>query len=406
MIDLEQARTRAKEHLATLRLSEARGQDARLADAQHHVAGELGYSSWPDLVRDTERFGPCVAADVPWSRVRRVSVVCFIEDLAVPGGVLVALHSRDGRWTVPAGNLHSGEDAWDEAALRIPMQRMSFRRQGTHPFALDKGQRHVAFWVDGGRYTGTRMPHVDAPWWTGGPSEAAELLAAQGDGAVARLVTAAEVDRASMTYERQQADLHRTLVGAYLRADTPQGGSGFGGSDQEWRDARGVLADALEGLGSDRDNVSVLDHCCANGHLAVSFAQWGAERGIAVEPYGVDVAAELVERARGDHPHLADRFQVGDALTWRDPDGRRFDLVHMLYDVVPSHLWGELTRHLLDEVVAPGGRLLISHYGELPDSMHPEAIVTRLGHLIGGRTRVPRRLDRPRGFPSVWIDAS
>lgn len=405
MIDLDQARTRAKEHLARLRLTDERDQGPRLADAQHHIAGELGYRSWPDLVRDNERFDLCGPDEVPLSRVRRVSVVCFIEDAVAEGGAVVVLHRHDGRWTVPTGDLERGEDAWDDAVLRIPLHSMGFRRQGTHPFALDKGRRHVVFWVTGGRYTGTRLHHADPQWWTGPPAEASELLAAQGDGALARLLQAADADRNTMTYERDQADLHRTLVGAYLRADTPQGGSGFGGSEQEWRQARGVLADALEGLGTDRDVVHVLDHCCANGHLAVSLARWGAERGIAVEPYGVDVAVELVERARGDHPQLADRFHVGDALTWRDPDGRRFDLVHMLYDVVPSDRWAQLTTHLLEEVVAPGGRLLVSHYGELPDSMTPESIVARLGHRVAGRTRVPVRLDRPRGFPSVWIDA-
>lgn len=205
-----------------------------------------------------------------------------------------------------------------------------------------------------------------------------------------------------MTYERHQADLHRTLVGAYLGAGTPQGGSGFGGTDAEWRQARGVLADALD---PSLPVVRLLDLCCANGHLAVSLRGWGASRGIVVEPHGVDVAPELVERARVDHPSLADRFHVGDALTWVHPEGSRFDLVHMLYDVVPSERWGELTAHLLAEVVAPGGRLLVSHYGPDLGARAPEAIVTRLGYAVAGRCAVPARPDRPHESPSVWIVA-
>lgn len=403
MIDLDQARTRAKERLAQRRTTDPA---ARLADVQHALARELGHRSWPDLVRDAERFRRVGPDDVPWERVRRVSVVCFVEDLAVDGGASVVLHEHDGRWVVPTGQRLDGEDVWDESVLRIPLRTMGFRRQGTHPLALDSRRRHVVLWAEGGPYTGTRLPsRTDVAWWSGPAAEAVALLEAQGDGALARLVAAADDDRRTMSYERHAADLHRTLVGAYLRAGTPQGGSGFGGSAQEWRDSRGQLAEALDGLGTAGGVVRFLDHCCANGHLAVSMAAWGAERGVRVEPYGVDVAPELVERARADHPDLADRFWVGDATTWRHPDGLHFDLVHMLYDVVPADRWPALTRHLLDEVVAPGGRLLVSHYGDLPASMSPEAIVTGLGLPVAGRTAVPTRDGRPRGFPSVWVRA-
>ena len=340
---------------------------------------------------------------MPWERVRRVTVVCFVEDRDVEGGASVVLHRQGERWVVPSSARREAEDVWDETVLRLPLEAMGFRRQGTHPLALDSRRRHVVFWVDGGRYTGTRLPsRADAAWWTGTAGDAVALLEGQGDAALARLVAAADEDRRTMTDERHAADLHRTLVGAYLRADTPQGGSGFGGDDQDWRDSRGQLADALD---TARGSVDLLDLCCANGHLAVSMVAWGAERGVHVEPYGVDVAPELVARARADHPALADRFWVGDAATWRHPEGRRFDLVHMLYDVVPPARWGAVTAHLLGTVVAPGGRLLVSHYGELPDSMSPEAIVTGLGLEVAGRTARPHRDGCPRGFASVWVDA-
>jgi len=399
MIDLEQARRRAKERLREARRT---GGDVQLTAVQHEVACDLGYATWPDLVRDTERFQPLPDPDaVDWTRIRRVSVVCLVEDPEAEGGASLAMYQRDGRWVVPSGRREPGEDVWDDAVLRIPLQTMGFRRQETHPYAIDHDRRHVVFWVFGGKYAGDRMQSADVPWWTGSVASGAVLLGSQGDGALASLVTAAETSRRSMSYERRSADVHRTLVGAYLSASSPEGASGFGGSDQEWRDARGILVDALD---PDRDRVSFLDQACANGHLAVSMVGWAAERGITVDPYGADIAAELVERARADHPSLAGHFYVGDALTWVHPEGRRFDLVHVLLDVVPSERQRELLQHQLDHVVTPGGRLVVSEYGDPPSARSAEAIVTRLGFVVAGRTRQPTRGGRARGFPSVWIE--
>jgi len=403
MIDLQQARKRAKERTAAAR---AAGGTISLTSAQRAIARELRYPSWLALVRDAERFDPVEPDEVPWSRIRRASVICFVPDVEVAGGARVALYRHDGRWVTPGGKVESDEDVWNDTMLRIPLQAMGFRRQGTHPFAIDVDRRHVVFWVDGGRYTGTRPAARDVPWWEGAPADAVELLAGQGDGALARLVEAADEHRRTLSYARHAADLRRTLVGGYLAADNPRGGSGFGGSDADWRDARGQLVDALVGLPVTGRPLRLLDECCANGHLAVSLRQWAKERDRDIEVYGVDVAPELVARARHDHPDLADRFWVGDALTWTHPDGLRFDVVHMLYDVIPSDRWAELTAHLLAEVVDDGGRLLISHYGELPESLSPRAIAMRLGHAVAGETSAPTRNGHPRGFRSVWIDAS
>jgi SAM-dependent methyltransferase len=400
MVDLEQARRRAKERLR----EERRTSPAlKLTTVQHEVARDLGYVGWPALVRDTERFRPVADPDaVAWGRIRRVSVVCLVEDPDATGGAVLVLHQRDGRWVVPSGPRQPGEDVWDDSVLRIPLETMGFRRQETHPFALDHDRRHVVFWVFGGAYAGTRLDAAQVAWWTGSVAAGVSLLRSQGDGALAALVEAADESRRTMSYARRTADVHRTLVGAYLSSGTPQGGSGFGGSGEEWREARGVLVDALE---LSRPRLRFLDHACANGHLAVSMAAWAAERGIEVDPYGVDIAPELVSRAGGDHPSLAGHFFVGDALTWVHPDGERFDVVHLLLDVVPAARHPELIRHQLDHVVAPGGRLVLSEYGDPPSARSAEAQVTRAGFTVAGRTRQPTRGGRERGFPSVWIDA-
>jgi SAM-dependent methyltransferase len=195
--------------------------------------------------------------------------------------------------------------------------------------------------------------------------------------------------------------VHRTLVGAYLGAETPQGASGFGGSAAEWRDGRSMLLDALD---PSRSRIRLLDHACANGHLVVSLAGWAAQLGVTVDPYGVDIAPELIERARDDHPELADRFFVGDALSWQHPEGERFDLVHLLLDVVTDDLHGLLLRHQLQHVVAPGGRLVVSQYGAVSPSRSPEAVLRRTGLEVAGLTRPPMRNGRPRGLPSAWVE--
>ena len=339
---------------------------------------------------------------VAWDRVTRVTVVCLIEDPGAPEGIVLVMHPEGDRWVIPSDVRRDGEDVWDDSVLRIPLETMGFRRQDTHPYALGDDGRHVAFWVLGGKYAGERMPSVDVPWWTGSVADGAALLRSQGDADAASLVEAAEESRRAMTYERRAADLHRTLVGAYLSAGTPQGGSGFGGSESEWRDARGVLVDAFDPA---RTPVRFLDHACANGHLPISMVAWAAELGIEVDAYGVDIAPELVDRARGDHPAYASHFFVGDALTWVHPERERFDVVHVLLDVVPAEHHRELIRHQLSRVVAPGGRLVVSEYGDPPSARSAEAQVSRSGFTVAGRTRQPTRGGRERGFPSVWIEA-
>ena len=80
----------------------------------------------------------------------------------------------------------------------------------------------------------------------------------------------------------------------------------------------------------------------------------------AVEPYGLDVSAALVELARARLPQWADRIWVGDALTWQAP--RRFDFVRSELVYVPDDRRRELVERLL-AAVAPGGRLILCSYG-------------------------------------------
>ena len=54
-------------------------------------------------------------------------------------------------------------------------------------------------------------------------------------------------------------------------------------------------------------------------------ARWGAPRGFAIEPYGLDIAPGLAALAQRRYPAWAERVSVGNALGFRPR--HRFDFV-------------------------------------------------------------------------------
>jgi SAM-dependent methyltransferase len=243
-------------------------------------------------------------------------------------------------------------------------------------------------------------PHGDAEWWIGDAAAGAVLLRSQGDGDLAEVVSMADEARRALTDDDFFASNLRHLETAYLdpRNTSPRHGSGFGGTEAEWFARRGHLRQAV-----DRDG-TFLDVGCANGLLVETLVAWCAADGHTVDPFGVDLSARLVAEAARRLPQWADHFFVGNALTWTPPDGRRFDFVHALLELVPTPRRAELVGHLCDEVVAPGGRVILSHYVPIDRTdQWPRAVVEGLGFSVGGET-VPD-LDDPRPVPpSVWID--
>ena len=404
-LDLDRARRLAKELLraarngdvVALRRLERAGAVPSLSRAQRVIALENGFASWPALVRALERFSPVDLPQVEWPRIREISVVCFADEDEV------VLYRRQGRLCLPRGRVAPGEDVWDDTVRRVPMTSVGFRHNGTHVFAIDKAHRHAIFWVDGAlQDPTTRKAHASASVL--GVAEAADSLEDQGDFALARLVASAAEHRQQMTYEQHQRDGDRTTINLYLRASTPQGGSGYEGTDEEWRAARACLAVALDGLAADlgraADSVSFLDVGCANGHLPVSFVIWGAERGVTVDPYGIDRAPELIDRARKLHPQWAEHFWTGNMLSWQHANGMTFDLVHVLLDGVPSDKFAEAIANCA-RLVTPGGRLLVSSYDMRP-GLAAETIMIKHGVPVDGHTP-PRRLQSGRpGQASVW----
>ena len=134
-----------------------------------------------------------------------------------------------------------------------------------------------------------------------------------------------------------------------------------------------------------------------------SMQRWCAEKGVTIEPYGLDIAPELADLARRRLPHWTDRIFTGNALDWRPP--MRFDFVRTCM-YVPRRRRKDFVAHLLDEVVAPGGRLIIGVYNEAvaPKTDSPlEAIVQSFGFAIAGHGERVHRDDRLR-YRAFWID--
>lgn len=150
------------------------------------------------------------------------------------------------------------------------------------------------------------------------------------------------------------ADLEATAA-AYLTHSDPIRQSGFGGGEVRWRAEREPILDAVNRPGT------LIDIGCANGYLLECLVGWGMQRGLRVDPFGLDISPSLIERARARFPGREDHFHVGNAWSWQPP--RRFDFVYSLYDCVPESFLEEYLRGLLARVVAPGGRLIVGAYG-------------------------------------------
>ncbi|WP_020576652.1 class I SAM-dependent methyltransferase [Actinopolymorpha alba] len=288
--------------------------------------------------------------------VRHLTFVPFRAD-----GSCVAVPTESGKLTLPAGVVEPGEHYLIDSSLRIPLMTAGFRFQRVTPFAVDgkAGDLHVYAWIEGDRYRGAR-PHRAVELRTMMADELGGWFAAAGDTFTARVVTDAARSYGTEDDERYYANNLRLLEPAYLRGSTAQEGSGFGGGPQRWREERESIVDGIHKDGT------FLDLGCAIGLLMESVRQWAGERGLLIEPYGVDIGAGLVDLARRRLPQWADRIEVGNAIDYVPSDGRRFTFVHALVDCVPERRRRDLIRHAIEHLVEPGGRLLVSHYGGTP----------------------------------------
>lgn len=315
----------------------------------------------------------------------------------LPDGRCVLIEHPGGP-ALPAGEVLDGEDYLIDTALRVPLQTAGFRYQHLHPFGLDGG--HLYAWIEGVPYRGDR-PHATVPLGFCTAEQAATRLEASHQPVLAAAVTAAAACYRALDDDAFYADNVRTLQRSYLRGQTPQEGSGFGGGVHAWRQARYHITEAMLASGT------FLDVGCANGLLMESIAAWCAEQRLIIEPYGIDFAPRLADLARRRLPHWADRIWLGNAIDWRPPQGQRFCYVHVLLDCVPSQRRASLIRHHLAHTVQPGtGRLLVSQYAPDPDSgsLVAAQALRSLGFGCDGQTSGGERSGRPPA-PTAWINA-
>jgi hypothetical protein len=172
-----------------------------------------------------------------------------------------------------------------------------------------------------------------------------------------------EVARIDAAYRRGDLDQdgwHAAMLAlvepVYLAAETVELGSGHHGSPEEWRRTRGMVMEAI-----DRDG-TFLDVGSANGPLMESVHDWAAERDLRVEPYGVEISARLADLARRRYPQWAGRIWTANAAAWTPPE--RWDFVRTGLEYVPADSQQRFVGHLLDHVVAPGGRLIVGKNNE------------------------------------------
>lgn len=197
------------------------------------------------------------------------------------------------------------------------------------------------------------------------------------------------------------AGVRELLETSYLAAATPYEQSGTSSDAQSWRRKRSPIVDAIDHDGT------FLDIGCANGLLMETLTDWAAERGHCIEPYGLDLSPRLAAFARSRYPQWAERIWDGNGLTWRPPDGQRFDYVRTELEYVPLHRWRDFVAHLLDAVVAPGGRLIVCSYGSArrpaPRVQDTATILRGFGCAVAGMASAAA----PNGITDVmvaWID--
>ena len=154
----------------------------------------------------------------------------------------------------------------------------------------------------------------------------------------------------------------QVLEKAYLSRKEPWEQSGMSGPLERWTALRKPIAECMNKDGT------FLDIGCANGYLMECCRAWTAERDVEIEPFGVDLSAQLIALAQDRLPDYRDHFWAANAFTWQPP--RRFTFVRTCLVYAPADQEGVYIRRLLKHFVEPGGRLLITNYTE--EHPHPE----------------------------------
>lgn len=163
-----------------------------------------------------------------------------------------------------------------------------------------------------------------------------------------------ESDRLKDWFRANQALVEAT----YLAAEQPWQQSGFGlhslRPTEQWEALRRPIADCVISSGS------FLDIGCANGYLLECLLHWTGQRGLMLDPFGLDLSAKLVALAHLRLPLYAHQIFTGNAWDWQPP--HPFDYVRTELVYVPDELRTDYIARLLNLFLRPGGRLLVAEY--------------------------------------------
>ena len=207
----------------------------------------------------------------------------------------------------------------------------------------------------------------------------------------------ADLDSGRIDQDTWHARVLALIEPAYLSADSAHAQSGKGGDERGWERARRPVCDAIG-----RDG-TFLDVGCANGLLMQDVQRWAAENGHAIEAHGVEIGAGLAALARARCPQWADRIHTANAHGWRPL--RRYDVVRTGLDYVPTATRAAYVQHLLDHVVAPGGRLVIGVHNA-PEEDPLVAELAEWGHPVDGASRHPHATQEGLFYTVLWVDVA
>lgn len=185
----------------------------------------------------------------------------------------------------------------------------------------------------------------------------------------------------------------REVTAYYLSRERPQEQSGHHGSDAWFRSVRMMILETLE-----RDG-RFIDVGSANAFLLESLAGWVTGLGLDIAFHGVEMSEALHRLALRRLPGWEDRLIHANAYTWQ-PEVR-YDYVYtMILPDFPDDYQEPFLRHLYDDYLADGGRLILG-----PWNGHGlEARVEAMGFAISGYCEKSFAGTEYRFKRLVWID--
>src|SRR5262245_18523457 len=91
-------------------------------------------------------------------------------------------------------------------------------------------------------------------------------------------------------------------------------------------------------------------------------AVWGAERGVQLTMFGLELSPDLARVARARLPEWAERIAEGNVVDWNA--SRRCTYVRTGLEYVSADRRAWLIGRSLRDLVEPGGRLIVGPMGE------------------------------------------